>query len=134
MRKLFPSFTGLMYALADHRVNHIDLSNGLFVFGCTRGHAINPGAFDEAVEEVVTRNPLLHAMVVRAITLAEEEGRIRWRTLDMHTSFDMVNDLLEANGEPPLVSHLEAYGREDDFPDYSYPSLMERCKTLKVVF
>jgi len=134
MRKLFPSFTGLMYAIVNGQVNHIDLTNGLFVFGCTRGHAIIPGAAGEPVEDVVTKNQLVHEMVVNAVILAEAEGRIRWRTLELHTNFDMVNDLLEANGEPPLVSHMEAYGRADDFPDYNYPSLTERCKTLKVVF
>ena len=43
-RKLFISFTGLMYALKAGRITDDDLASGLFAFGCTRGHAITPGA------------------------------------------------------------------------------------------
>ncbi len=134
MRKLFVSFTGVMYAIKQGRVNEGDLANGLFIFGCTRGHAITPGAAGEYIESVVSECPEVHKQLVEAITAAEADGRIRWRTLEQHTNFEMVEDLLAANGEPPLISHAQAYGREDSFPHYNYPSVQDRCKSCTVVF
>ena len=134
MRKLYPSFTGLMFALASGRIEASDLDNGLFVFGCTRGHVFEPGAAGERVENIVSSNPEVHAQIISALTTAEAEGRVRWRTRETYTDFDLVNDLLTGNGEQPLLSHLEANGFDDPMPHYSYPQVAKRCQGLEVVF
>ena len=134
MRKLYPSFTGLMMALVSGRVNASDLDNGLFVFGCTRAHAFEPGARGEWIETVVVANPDTHAQILSALTVAEAEGRVRWRTREAHTDFDLVNELLVANGEKPLKSHLEAYGFDDPMPHYNYPSVVERADGVEVIY
>ncbi len=134
-RKLFISFTGLMYALKAGRITDDDLANGLFAFGCTRGHAITPGASNEHVEDVVVKNPEVHQRLVKAIGDAEFLGRVAWRTQeDGNMSFQLINELLVGNGEQPLNSHKEAYGRDDDFPHYNYPSVKDRCPHMEVVF
>lgn len=56
--KLFISFAGTMHALKSGRVAVGDLDTGLFVFGCTRDHALTPGASGEFVEDIVTKRPI----------------------------------------------------------------------------
>ncbi|CAN5161216.1 hypothetical protein BH11CYA1_BH11CYA1_08000 [soil metagenome] len=134
-RKLFISFTGLMYALKNGRVNDDDLANGLFVFGCSRGHAITPGAANEHIEDVVVKHPEVHERLVKAVLHADFLGRVRWRTsADGNASFQLVNEVLVGNQEDPLISHKEAYGRDDSMPHYNYPSVQDRCPHLEVVF
>jgi hypothetical protein len=134
-RKLFISFTGLMYALKAGRITDDDLANGLFAFGCTRGHAITPGASNEHIEDVVVKNPEVHQRLVKALVEAEFLGRVAWRTQeDGNMSFQLINELLVGNGEQPLNSHMEAYGRDDHFPHYNYPSVKDRCPHMEVVF
>ena len=50
MRKLFLSFSSLLTFIAEDKVTVEDLRSGFFLFGCTRGHAIDPGAQGEADE------------------------------------------------------------------------------------
>ncbi len=134
-RKLFISFTGLMYALKAGRINDDDLANGLFVFGCTRDHAIAPGTWHEHIEDVVVKNPGVHARLVDVVTKAEAEGRVVWRSREEgNASFELVDKVLVGNGEPPLLSHEQAYGRDDAFPHYNYPSVHDRCPHMEVVF
>ena len=134
-RKLFISFTGLMYALKAGRINDDDLADGLFVFGCVRDHAITPGALGEHVESVVVENPEVHARLAQAVLDAECLGRVVWRSREGgHTSFELVNELLVGNGEQPLISHKEAYGTDDPYPHYNYPSVKDRCPHMEVVF
>ena len=134
-RKLFISFTGLMYALKAGRITDDDLANGLFAFGCTRGHAITPGASNEHVEDVVVQNPEVHQRLVKAIGEAEFLCRVVWRTQEEgNMSFQRINELLVGNCLQPLNSHKEAYGQEDHFPHYNYPSVKDRCPHMEVVF
>lgn len=134
-RKLFISFTGLMYALKTGRINDEDLANGLFVFGCARDHAITPGTWNEHIEDVVVKNPDVHARLVDVVLKAEGEGRVVWRSREAgNASFELVDKLLVGNGEAPLISHKEAYGTEDSFPHYNYPSVKDRCPHMEVVF
>jgi len=134
-RKLFVSFTGLMYALKAGRINEDDLANGLYVFGCARDHAITPGTWGEYIESVVVKNPAVHSRLVDTVLKAELEGRVVWRSREEgNASFELVNELLALNGEQPLLSHKEAYGRDDHFPHYNYPSVKDRCPHMEVVF
>jgi hypothetical protein len=133
--KLFISFTGTMYALKSGRVTGEDLDNGLFVFGCTRGHAITPGASHEHIEEIVTQCPALHQQLVAALTQAEIDGRVRWRTLEERVpSFEMVDDLLTSNGRKPLMSEDEYYSKCPSMGrGYCYPAVRERSTELVVI-
>ena len=133
-RKLFISFTGLMYALKAGRINDDDLANGLFVFGCARDHAITPGAWSEHIEDVVVKNPEVHARLVEVVIKAELAGRVAWRPRSGNASFELVDELLAINGEQPLVSHEETYGNGDPFPHYNYHSVKDRCPHMEVVF
>jgi hypothetical protein len=133
-RKLFISFTGLMYALKAGRINDDDLANGLFVFGCARDHAITPGACSEHIEDVVVKNPEVHARLVDVVIKAELAGRVAWRPRNGNASFELVDELLALNGEQPLVSHEEAFGNDDPFPHYNYHSVKDRCPHMEVVF
>lgn len=133
-RKLFISFTGLMYALKAGRVNDDDLANGLFVFGCTRNHALTPPPENLRAEDVVVRNPDIYERLVKAIAHAEFLGRVRWRTsAEGNCSYQLVNELLVGNLEPPLISHKEAYGTDEQFPHYNYASVKDRCPHMEVV-
>ena len=132
--KLFISFTGTIAALESGRVHVDSLDNGLFVFGCTREHAINPGSLGEHVEDCVKKSPHLHTLLASALLNAEAQGRVRWRTLRQNMSFELVNDLLTAHGHAPLISHEQAYGENSCIgSDYCYPAVQDRCLDLEVV-
>jgi hypothetical protein len=134
-RKLFISFTGLMYALKAGRITDDDLPNGLFVFGCTRDHVITPGSWGEHIESVVVENPAAHSRLVDTLIKAELEGRVVWRSREEgNASFELVNKLLVGNGEQPLLSHEQAFGNDDPMPHYNYSSVKERCPHMEVVF
>ncbi len=107
--KLFISFTSTMSWLDAGFVNEQDLQVGLFIFGCTRQHAMEPQN-DEFVEATVRERPDLHAMLVRALLKAEQEGRARFRTIDEVPSFAGISALLVANGFSPLASVADVFG------------------------
>jgi hypothetical protein len=133
--KLFISFTGTMAALVTGLVKVEDLKAGLFVFGCTRGHAITPGAAKEYVEPVVQRYPELHAQLVAAVLEAEAAGRVRWRGLREHTDYPLVNELLTANGYQPLMPFEEYRGDREWMTDhYNLQTVAERSRELQVVW
>ncbi len=133
--KLFISFTGTLLALQSGRVNASDLATGLFVFGCTRDHAMQPGAAGEYVEDIVTKRPDLHLLLVAALLEAEAEGRIRWRTIDDFSArFELVDDLLVSNGHKPLMSEQEYYTETWMCRNYCYPAVEERSTELEVIW
>jgi hypothetical protein len=128
--KLFVSFTSVLYALKNGRVTETDLQKGLFVFGCTRDHAINPGAQEEFVERVVKERPDIHQMLVKALLRAEADGRVNWRSAtDNNVTYEMVDDLLVRNGYRQLMGtreYEEMYGQPFYRGHYNYPTV-ERC-------
>lgn len=134
-RKLFVSFTGLMYGIVAGEVSQTDLETGLFHFGCTREHAINPGAAGEHVETVVRKHPDVHAMVVGAILLAEGEGRIAWRTReDGSGRYELLLPLLAANGyaiggAESLIGDWRS-SRQYQMGHYSYPAVRDLVEDL----
>ena len=130
MTKLFISFTGTLQALSGGIVSVDDLNEGLFVFGCTRNHALNPGAAGEHVESVVREHPELHRALCDALLLAEAAGRVRWRTLEQgNASFELVDELLVANGYKKLnrTSEMDPW-------TYSYPAVERFSMELPVVW
>ncbi len=133
MRKLFVSFTALLFRLADKKVTDADLATGLFHFGCCLEHVLNPGAFGDENNEVLWafRNDpeggkAAHAQIVAAVRKAQEEGRIVWRdpTNPRVSQYDLIAELLERNGLGPLGPSDYASGSS-----YSYASLAHRVRS-----
>lgn len=134
MKKLFISFTATMNHLVEGSLTRADLDNGLFVFGCTRKHAMQPGVDEEYVERSVRENPAVHEQLVAALVQAEDEGRVRWRGREEPSSFALVNALLAANNCGQLMSHEEAFGKDTPFGSgYNYDSVAARAANLDLV-
>ncbi len=102
---LFLSFTSTMNALTAGAIDVAELDVGLFVFGCTRSHALNP--WKEIDENVDDEQRRLHALLVTALLKAEQDGRVRFRKLEDHPNSELVDELLIANGYKPLSSGAE---------------------------
>ena len=99
--KVFGSFTWLLHGIAAGLVSDEDMANGLFVFGCKRIHAMDPG-IGEVDERTWVRPPLdghaAHEVLVRAILYAEDCGRcIWWRDGEVEQAQAVV-DLLVLRG------------------------------------
>ena len=123
--KLFLSFTALLHAIADDRVSTTDLDTGLFYFGCTRAHALNPGAHGEHDERtsLKERGAVAHEKLLRALEKAEVENRCRWfKPEAVGRPYALLNELLRANGVPELTlpSDIEGLGERDG---YAYPTV-----------
>lgn len=137
-RKLFVSFSGTVMALKLERVTVDDLDNGLFFFGCSRAHAIDPGAHGESVASIVRQNPELHATLAGSVLFAESQGRVRWHKSDegeILGGYELIDELLVANSCKPLVSHDEAWGDMSScVPEsYGYENVIKRSRELEVV-
>ncbi len=126
MRKLFVSFTSLVYGIAGGRVSDADLMTGLFAFGCTREHAMTPGAGGEYVERGVKDHPEAHSKLVAAVLLAEGEGRVAWRKdSNHHTNYELVSGLLVKNGIGDIDEASPTPGINDG---YCYPGVRDRVE------
>lgn len=102
-RKLFLSFTDTLFALAHGSVTLDDLATGLFYFGCTRVHALEPWKSDTneiawAFREDPELGLIVHAWLVAALLHGETEGRVIWREVDAQCSYEELSALLECNG------------------------------------
>lgn len=117
MRRLFVSFTGLLYGLQRNAVSQADLDNGVFYFACTRDHAVKPWESDYNELNIFEREDgsldgdaaaTAHRLVIAAVTKAEREGRIAWRpNAETPNNFRQLNDLLAANGFATIMSDDE---------------------------
>ena len=123
MRKIFPSFTGLLQLLKYDRVTQDDLDNGIFCFGCVRDHCMHPEKQEDPHSNEVNwlRLPpaeanAIHRRLVDAVLKAEGEGRVAWRTGQGHMSYSLINQVIVPLGYAPLQ------GRDYH---YSYPSLTD---------
>ncbi len=125
MVRLFISFSGVLKALRSGRVTAEDLEQGLFVFGRPRDHVFSPGSSGEYVEDVVRERPELHELLLEALIRAEADGRVRWRSRESNTTFELVDELLTANGYKPLARG----GRH-----YYYQAVEERSTELEVIW
>ncbi len=126
MRKLFLSFSGLLYALASGKITQDDLNTGLFYFGCRRQHAFHPeqDAYNEITS--VSRDNAgvgerAHALLVEGLIKAEAEGRVNWRG-ENENRYGELSKLLVANGLPEL--HMS----QDQHHSYSYPGVEDLVK------
>lgn len=125
MKKLFLSFSTLLREIAHGRMSEEDLQQGLFMFGCTRGHALEPGAKGETDERTWSqgRNAAGHQPLVNALLQAEKDGRAAWlkdetgRATRSHVT--VFNELMAANGLPQLQ-------RTTGFAHHSYPEWRDR--------
>ena len=129
-KKLFVSFTGLLYALKSGRVSTSDLDDALFAFGCTKDHALNPGQHGEAneVEWAFRDNPKdgkkVHATVVAALKKAQKQGRVVYRTLAQgNMTYEMLNGLLTKNGFKAIDLGKMDWANRDS---YNYPTVQEQ--------
>ena len=84
MPKLFGSFTGTLRSMQNGSVTEADLDEGYFMFGCARGHAVEP--WKDSTNELTwfwKNDPeeglRQHAVLVNAIFQAEMAGRVAWR-------------------------------------------------------
>ena len=142
---IFPSFTSALFGLQRGEVTQEQLDTGLFFFGCSRGHAANPGALGEYSElRSVVRNVgeekanEIHQQLWAAIVKAESEDRAVWSATShcqdrWQSLFDLVNTHTDVT-----VSH-EFAEEAVDFYDhnlYCYPSVCDIFRPLgfKVVF
>lgn len=132
MKKLFLSYSALLTAITMDAVREEELDTGLYFFGCTRSHAFEPGAngeFDER-DHLGDAGLKAHAVLVKALKKAEEEGRCVWHRPDSVTRlepFKLLSGLLQRNGQPPLPASSWA---PQSYEDYCYPGvdrLLEAC-------
>ncbi|OPZ88794.1 MAG: hypothetical protein BWY75_01442 [bacterium ADurb.Bin425] len=123
--KLFISFSGTLASLAAGTVLVQELRNGLFVFGCTRDYFFGNGSAEKHRELVVRENPELYGVLQDAIIKAETEGRVRW--IVTYSSYELISDLLVANGFEPLAVAADAFG-------FNYPAVQQYSKQLQVVW
>jgi hypothetical protein len=121
--RLFLSFSGLLHAIAHDEVSQADLDTGLFFFGCTRSHALNPGGAGEFDERTKDEGGASHEKLVRALERAELENRCRWHKPRAHfPPYSLLNELLCANGFPQLTlpPDIEELGEVEG---YAYPAV-----------
>ncbi len=131
-KKLFVSFTGLLYALKSGRVTTSDLNDALFCFGCTKDHALNPGQHGEGneVKMAFSSNPKqgeeVHKAVVSALKKAQKEGRVTFRTLAQgNMTYEKLNKLLKKNGFPVInLGKMDWANRTS----YNYPTVQEQVE------
>ena len=137
MKKLFVSFSTLLSLIAHDKVSAEDLRTGFYLFGCTRGHALEPGAQGEADERQWNKgkNAAGHETLVAAVLEAEKEGRAGWvktgRYLD-RDPYEVLSDLITKHGMPPLIR------KGGDASMHNYPAMRDAIEEagipLEVVF
>jgi hypothetical protein len=125
VKKLFMSFSTLLRLIADGQVTQEELDTGFFMFGCTRGHALEPGAQGETDERTWNKgkNANGYPTLLAALLKAEEDGRAGWIRLETkvpRNPFAILNEMLVKHGITPL-EHQDGEGSH-----YSYPMLAER--------
>lgn len=125
MKKLFVSFSSLLRELLQGSVTPADLKTGLFMFGCTRGHAFEPGAQGETDERQWNqgRNASVFPTLIAALELAEAEGRAGWVRRDATTRrdhFEVLSEMLVKVGMPVLERVA------GDPSEYNSPALRDR--------
>jgi hypothetical protein len=137
MKKLFLSFSTLLSHIADGKVTQDELDTGLFLFGCVRSHALQPGAQGETDERTWNKgkNAQGHPTLVTALLKAEEEGRAGWIRPESGVRkepFAVLNALLEKQGLPSVPQE------PGDSTHHSYPLMADRIAAaglpLQVVY
>jgi len=103
--KVFGSFTWLLHGIAAGLVSDEDMANGLFAFGCTRSHVVDPSG--ECDERTWVRGGLdgfaAHKKLLAIVLEAERTERVVWREPE-DTSEDMTALLLQHMQEKGLTS------------------------------
>lgn len=135
MKKLFVSFTSLLREVGTGNVTPADLQQGLFLFGCRREHALEPGAANEVDERTwhKGRFAAAHPVIKEAVLAAEKDGRAAWHNVPkrVDSAWRILDRMLEANGFGPLE-------HRDMFSNYCYPGvrdlIAERGLDLEVVY
>lgn len=131
MKKLFLSYSSLLRQVYLGKVTAEDLSNGFFMFGCTRGHAFNPGAAGETDERQWNngQNAVSHPVIIDALVKAEQDGRAGWMRPDAKVrrdAFEVLNEMLTKHQMEPLEP-----SNDPDW-NYCYPG-MAQCLAESLV-
>ncbi len=135
MRMLFVSFSGLLLALFEERVQNAELAEGLFYFGCTREHAFLPSERNADVQQLLSgNNPAtvrcLHNLILLSLGRAEAQERVRWRSPDEEQTYEGLNELLGKHGYAPVWHSV-------DDPRINFDELAKRVEEaglpLKVI-
>ena len=142
--ELFVSCTGTLRAIRDGKVTESDLMTGLFHFGCSREHAMDPSGKSNEVKWFFKDDAeglKVHGMIVTALTKAESEGRALWQA-EAHAELEKLEALDYAMGRHvylPLhnllvrngfagISH-KPDGRACNGHDcYCYPGVQDRVR------
>lgn len=116
-QRIFLSFSGLLQLLHEGEITERDLEGAqLFYFGCTQGYPeLRSGTEVEWYEE---EGPVLQAVIVRALEIAESEGRTAWRTVGNVCTYAQLNELLVRHGLPTVVPKKKQ-------PDWDFLAIME---------
>ena len=123
------SYSGLLYGLADATTTLAVLDSSIFYFGCTRSHAFDP---ESIVRHLGHREDFTHEMLYqlheelrRIFAEAEADGRMAWRAEAAESSWQGLNELLQANSLPPIdpTSH-----------HYSYPGVKEAIEAQQLPY
>lgn len=133
MKKLFVSFTSLLYMVSQGKVSAEELDHGLFFFGCWREHAMDPNGSRMYHGKV---DPSAQPLIIEAVRKAESEGRAAWHNGPKHpqrpSPWRVLNELLEANGFATLEQEPGLSW------DYGYPAVREavaaKALSLDVVY
>ncbi len=138
-RKLFISFSSLLYAVKAGRVQPKDLEDGIFYFGCTKEHLWRKDAaensdvrmafcMDGGLKKRKNKREAerIYNIIRDAVFEAEKEGRATFRDITEMNRYSRLNRLLEQNGiDTSSVKHLEP-GELCLEGQYSYPEVEEK--------
>ena len=134
MKKLFVSFTNLLYGLRDGRVKESDLEGALFYFGCSKDYLGGCPADNADVQLAFRLNTSapqtneadrIYNLIKKTVITAEAEGRARFRKAGQYPSYHELNNLLEKNEiDVSSVKNIQ----EDEL--YCYPIIRERYSGL----
>lgn len=125
------SFSGALHGIKRGELTEARLNKALFYLGCTREYAFEPWkpnpdgkVFNDLqfVSDDKAEQERVHGIMVRALRKAEAEGRITWRTLDEHNSYEALNAMLEKNGIRPIDF------AKFDQPYYNYPTVVQAAE------
>lgn len=133
MRKLFLSFTGLVYAVTEERVTEVELATGLFYFGCGRALLFDDAGprdpqivhYDNVHSQIPADGSVATAIaaIQHAVLEAERDGRALWRGPRERPSFEGLEELLRRNGLGPLPELIS-----DERRGYSYSVAQDLLK------
>lgn len=90
-------------AMRSGSVSAADLACGLFAFNLSRSQVFNPAEADEVGGKTLRQHENQRLQLLTALEKAEADGRVRWGNMVGRRAYDVVDELLTANGHEPLA-------------------------------